>query len=205
MKSVILEVGVNRGTDTTRLLKLYNKELHGFEPVPDLYNMLKNKFFGDRRVYMHNKAVGHVNDIVPFYITVDVPGIAAKHGASSLFPFREDLKQDWDRKDFTTDEVINIEVIRLEDFIKEKGIDEVFYLHCDAQGNDINVLRGLGDQTHKVRAGVVEATKNIPLYQESENRVDVITEWLDKNGFKVTQLKDNDKLGAEINIHFERK
>lgn len=205
MKSVILEVGVNRGTDTTRLLKLHNKELHGFEPVPNLYTMLKDKFYGDHRVYMHNKAVGHVNETMPFYITVDVPGIMARHGASSLFQFRDDLKEDWDRKDFETDEVIDIEVIRLEDFIIENNIDEVFYLHCDAQGNDINVLRGLGSQAHKVRAGVVEATKNIPLYQESENRVDTITAWLDENGFKVTQLKDNDKIGAEINIYFERK
>jgi len=205
MKSVILEVGVNRGTDTTRLLNLYKKELHGFEPVPNLYNMLKEKFYRDTRVHIHNNAVGHVNETMPFYITVDVPGIMAKHGASSLFPFRENLKEDWDRKDFNTSEIIDIQVIRLEDFIVENNIDEVVYLHCDAQGNDINVLRGLGSQAHKVKAGVVEATKNIPLYQESENRVNVITEWIEDNGFKVTQLKDNDKLGAEINIYFERK
>ena len=205
MKSVIIEVGVNRGTDTARLLRQHDKELHGFEPVPNLADMLKSRFFADRRVHIHNKAVGHVNDTVPFYITVDVPGIAAKHGSSSLFPFREDLKEDWDRKDFLTDKIIDIEVIRLEDFIVDNEIDQVFYLHCDAQGNDINVLRGLGEQADKVRAGVVEATKNIPLYQESENRVDVITQWLEENGFKVTQMKDNDKLGAEINIYFERK
>lgn len=204
MKSVILEVGVNRGTDTVKLLKKYNTEIHGFEPVPDLYEMLKNKFFGDRRVHMHNYAVGHKKEVMPFYITVTAPNIAAKFGASSLFQFRDNIKEKWNRKDFETDKIIDIEVIRLEDFIHENQIDEVVFLHCDAQGNDINVLRGLGDQAHKVKRGVVEASKNIPLYKEKENRVDVITNWLNENGFRVTEVVDNDKLGAEVNIHFER-
>tara|TARA_R110002096_G_scaffold435197_1_gene659700 strand:+ start:439 stop:762 length:324 start_codon:yes stop_codon:yes gene_type:complete len=89
-------------------------------------------------------------------------------------------------------------------FIEEKGIDVVTYMHCDAQGNDINVLKSFGKHIDKLSAGVVEAAKDEFLYTYKENSQENVIAFLEENGFTVTELRDNDETGLEVNIHFER-
>lgn len=205
MKAII-EVGVNRGTDTRKLRKKYPKiKLFGFEPVPVMREKVQSMFKGDRNVEILPNAVSNVNKVMPFHITIDVEGIAAKHGSSSLYEFRDNLEEDWNRPDFKTGETIDVECITLEKFIEERGITSIEFLHCDAQGSDIHVLEGLGVHKNKVKAGVVEATKNIALYKDSPNTQSKVVSWLKENGFEITHIKDNDPHGAEVNIGFKRK
>ena len=202
---VVIEVGANNGRDTRRLLSEYPQcDIYSFEPVPSLYTMLSDQFKDNKRVHMNNAAVGKYTETRDFHITVD-GGPHPAHGSSSLFNFVDDIQDKWQRKDFYMGETIKTKVWSLEDFIEENGITEIVHLHCDAQGNDVNVLRGLGKYTNILKDGLIEVTDQLNLYDNNENTKDHAFEWLEQNGFEVTKTKHNDQLKAELNIWFRRK
>lgn len=204
MKSIVIEVGANRGTDTRRLLQEYSCQVVSFEPVPELYYKLSEDFKDKKNLTLHRDAIGECNEIRSFHITRTDPKIAARYGASSLFRFDKDLHTKWSRPDFYTQETITVNMISLDYYINTNLIDEVLYLHCDAQGNDINVLRGLKENYMKVKKGIVEATNKIPLYADSDNTVENVCDWLRDHGFNIDSVTPNDKLDAEANIRFSR-
>ncbi len=47
--------------------------------------------------------------------------------------------------DFNVTDTIDVDVIKLKDFINDNNIDKIDYLHCDVQGHDLEVLIGLED------------------------------------------------------------
>jgi len=200
---VVIEVGANNGRDTKRLLNEYDCDVFSFEPVPKLYNKIISDIQDDR-LHMINAAVGKYTETRDFNITVEA-GPHPAHGSSSLFNFRDDIQERWKRDDFYMGETIKTKVWALEDFIVENGITEILHLHCDAQGNDLNVLKGLGDQAGILNNGLIEVTDQLNLYDNNENTKEQAMQWLDENGFVVTKTKHNDKLQAELNIWFRRK
>lgn len=203
MKAVI-EVGANNGRDTRRLLSTYpGVHVFSFEPVPKLFETLKSQIKSPNVTFI-NAAVGKNSEVLPFNITADLGNMPA-HGSSSLYNFRENIQDFWNRPDFVMTDTIDIAVIALEDFIQEHGITEIVHLHCDAQGNDVNVLRGLGKYASIVKTGVIEVTDQLNLYANNENTVEHAMEYFENNGFEVYRKQHNDKLKAELNIWFRRK
>lgn len=204
--SYIIEVGINRGTDTVKLLKKYPKARYiGFEPVPELHKNLLSKYETNPRVEeIYQAAVSKTAGEATFNITATDPKIKAKWGASSLFQFDDKLSEKWDRADFKTESEITVEVMTLADVIENHNINEIEFLHCDAQGSDLDVLKGLGKYANIVKAGVVEATDKIALYKNCDNTIEKVTGWLNSNGFGIDKITSNDPKQAEVNVYFSR-
>jgi hypothetical protein len=89
--------------------------------------------------------------------------------------------------------------------MEQLQLDEIDYLHIDAQGMDLSVLRSLGRYLSKVKGGVLEAPINEKkkIYQGSHTCDEAIL-FLLNNGFRVTDVEKNDIEGNEVNIHFKR-
>ncbi|NDA03128.1 MAG: recombinase RecA [Burkholderiaceae bacterium] len=73
------------------------------------------------------------------------------------------------------------------------NIEQIDYLHIDAQGNDFNVLKSLGDKISIVVEGNIEAADKVDLYKGIDNRADDIRNYLidnvaEKLGVKVDEL-----------------
>jgi hypothetical protein len=98
-----------------------------------------------------------------------------------------------------------VPTITLYDFCNIYKIEQIDYLHIDAQGNDFNVLKSLGDKLSIVVEGNIEAANNVDLYKGIDNKAEDIRQYLIDNGFEIVQEEANDYLSAEINIHFKRK
>jgi FkbM family methyltransferase len=128
-------------------------------------------------------------------------------GCSSLLQFSENSQTKWGRRrqEFRFTHEIEVEVIRLEDFIKEKRIEKVNYLHVDTQGSDLNVLRGLGEKIEIVVAGRIEAATKQDILYRGQNTKEECMEFLVSKGFSITKVKKNDRFNNEINIYFSRK
>jgi hypothetical protein len=100
--------------------------------------------------------------------------------------------------------------IRLDDFVKLYGIKEIDYLHVDAQGNDFNVMKSLGDMISIVKEGVCEVANHIELYDIEDNTVGVVKPWLESKGFEVRVEDDGVGKqyttinGNEVNLFFKR-
>ena len=211
MKSIVLEIGVNRGQDTMRLINVHKPDhLYGFEPVPRLFTDATKKFRGNPKITIIEKAVDVENGTATF-------NVSPRHGGcSSLHTFSDTVQEDWDaqakatgsthwigRNDFTIQKSLVVQKTRLDSFLDTIEFDTIKFVHCDAQGNDINVIRSLGKYMDKVEAGVIEVAKTVSLYANEENTEEYAIKFLNENGFTVVRHKD-DAIGAETNIFFRR-
>ena len=203
---LLIEVGAYDGQDS---LNYYNQDykVYTFEPKRDLYENLYTKTKDLPNYKVTQKAVCLTNGKMQFNI--------CKHGgASSILPFRsdEELNKTWSegRQDVHySGESYEVETIRLDTFIEENDLqnETIDYIHIDAQGVDLDVLRSLGKYITNVKAGVVETvkevTKSIYIGQD-DNTYDKVETFLKENGFTISSVSGNDSTGCEYNVFFSR-
>jgi FkbM family methyltransferase len=205
MKTLI-EVGAYDGTDSIR----YNSQgfrVFTFEPKKDLYNALVAKTRHLTHYTVSPKAVCLHNGKTQF-------NICKYGGASSILPFRtnDELAKHWTPK---RDDVqysgisYEVETTRLDTFIEENNLQEtvIDYLHIDAQGVDLDVLKSLGIYIKNVHAGVVETVKQVEksIYVgQDNNTVDTVSQFLHENGFIINRIDSNDSTQCEFNVVFSR-
>jgi FkbM family methyltransferase len=79
-----------------------------------------------------------------------------------------------------------VDVITLFDFCKENNIKTIDYLHIDTQGNDYEVIIGLGDYIDIVKEGVLECYDETQenLYKNTTNTLKNCEEYLKSKGFE---------------------
>jgi FkbM family methyltransferase len=210
MKTII-EVGGNDGGHTLEYLNACDV-LYVFEPVPYLADKLRGMFEGNAKVKVIQKAVSDFNGTARFGISG--PNYNWNLGCSSLNEFNPNLAEEWpDRPDFNMMEYIDVDVIRLDDFIKSEGIESIDFLHIDAQGSDLKVLQSLGTEVHKVKAGRCEAANTVALYKDVDNSANSIMKHLNLHGYYMKaifnhygdqiKIEDLPKSTEEVDIYFE--
>lgn len=211
MDRITLEVGVSDGYDTERITRKYKLMHYGFEPVPYMKKILEEKFKDNENIYITEAAVD-VEDSVKTFNLSNPDGrfkdgsnrAVHPYGCSSLYEFSDALDIKWPgRPDFKVIEKIKVKTIRLDTFLESINFDgEIEFMHCDAQGNDINVLKSMGDYLKCVKSGQIEVAALTELYKNTGNNVKNATEFLKGNGFRVNTPKGTNR--HEADIYFER-
>jgi FkbM family methyltransferase len=198
----ILDIGANNGNETFERVNQNDCIVYAFEPTWELLSK-----------YLWPMAYQNSNlRIIPFAVDIqnsfkqfNVAG-QGDWGCSSLHEFSDDLSKKWPgRSDFKKTHSYIVPTITLYDFCELYGITEIDFIEIDAQGNDFNVLKSLGDKISIVKEGVVEASNNVDLYKSVNNRREDILDYLIKNGFEIVEESINDHLSAEVNIRFIKK
>jgi FkbM family methyltransferase len=195
-----IEVGANKGTETKEMAK-DGSIVYAFEPTYELLiEYLWPLSYENKNIRILPFAVDSENSFKQFNI--------AGHwdwGCSSLYEFSDNLNETWPgRVDFKKTHSYTVPTITLHDFCELYKIETIDFLHIDAQGNDFNVLKSLENKISIVKEGVVEASKNVELYKNTNNKVDNIKEYLKLNGFEIINETINDAVEAEVNIHFKK-
>jgi FkbM family methyltransferase len=201
MKKIKIEVGSNTGIDTLNL-SLDGSIVYAFEPTHELIS----QFLWPLSITNPNiKIIPFAVDVENDFKTFNIAG-QSDWGCSSLFNFTENIAEQWpNRPDFKFTHSYQVPTIKLKDFVILYNINEIEYLHVDAQGNDLNVLKSLEDKISIVKSGVVEASNKINLYKDVNNNIQEIRNYLINNGFRITHEQINDEFDAEVNIFFKRK
>lgn len=195
-----IEVGANKGTETKELAS-DGSIVYAFEPTYELLiEYLWPLSYENKNIRILPFAVDSENSFKKFNI--------AGHwdwGCSSLYEFSDNLNETWPgRVDFSSTHSYIVPTITLYDFCELYKIETIDFLHIDAQGNDFNVLKSLKDKISIVNEGVIEASKNVELYKNTNNKVHSIKEYLKLNGFEIIDETINDAVEAEVNIHFKK-
>lgn len=203
---IMFDIGANWGTDSLHQTKINsNYETWAFEPTPILIDHLKKESssFSDR-YHVIPLAVSDYNGKSKF-------NISGTHdwGCSSLNDFNEGLEKTWPgRKDFVVTEVIEVDVMRLDTWIQENNpsIDKIDFFHCDTQGNDLKVLKGMGKYINLIQNGVVECASNekVGLYKENHTLNEML-DFLKSNNFNISEVKSNDVWSNEVNVFFNKR
>lgn len=211
--SIVLEVGVSDGFDTERIYKNYRLPIYGFEPVPYLHSLLNEKFKNNKNIHIQQAAVDIEDGEKDFYISNPKGKFqdgsnrtVHPYGCSSLYNFSDDIHEKWPgRPDFNAVEKIKVKTIRLETFLDENNFDgEIVFMHCDAQGNDVNVLMSLGKYLKKLQSGKIEVAGITELYKDTNNTVNNAKKFLLQNGFMIVNGNINNPKSHEVDISFKR-
>lgn len=202
MKTCI-EVGAFDGSDS---LRFHNEGyiVFAFEPKKDLYENLYNKTKNLNNFFLYNKAISLNNGITKF-------NICKQGGASSILEFRPDdiLINNWEgRTDILYNNIsYDVETIRLDKFIEDNNLENIIidYIHIDAQGVDLDVLKSLGKYISNVKRGVLETVMdyNRSIYiNQYDNIFENVKKFLETNNFEITNIVSNDSANNEYNVYF---
>lgn len=202
---ILFDIGANWGGSSLETVKNnINFKCWAFEPTPDLINHLtvNSAEFSDRYTVV-GCALSDFDGIATFNL--------AKHsdwGCSSLNTFSSDLKSTWpERTDFYSEESIVVEVKRFDTWYQESGLmfNKINFFHCDAQGSDLKVLKGMGEYINLIVEGVIEcaSSPDVKLYKENHTLEEAI-QFLNKKDFKIKDIVSNDIHDNEFNLYFEK-
>jgi FkbM family methyltransferase len=198
-KMIIFDVGANNGSDSHHFSNDPNNLVYAFEPTPELVNNHLIHLAKPNYIIVQ-KAIGNYCGLVDFFV-------AGSHdwGCSSIYHFNDNLETTWQgRKDFYVTHSYQVEMITMEKFIDENPhIQQIDYMHCDTQGNDLNVLIGFGKHIDKLKKGVIEVFAKNPLYKNINNSFENTEKFLQENNFKILGIYPNDSYNNELNILFE--
>jgi len=203
---IIFDVGANNGMTFMHRLE-EGCTVYAFEPTPELAAKVRGNpdLMGRPNFHFTEAAVSDREGRATFHV-------AGHHdwGCSSLHPFSDGILDRWpDRPDFRSTHQVEVDVIRLDGFVRRHGIGRIDLLHIDAQGSDLEVIKSLGDEVGKVVRGVMEVDNGLSLYKDIPHRDECVA-WLEANGFVVERLENNFGYGGSIrdleqNIYFRNR
>ncbi len=172
---VIIDGGANEGCMTELFLSQYkNPEIHAFEPIPELVDVLRSKFGNNKRVSIYQNALGAVRKKISFNVINNMV-------SSSVFT-PTSIKRSYHGDRVNVKQVIDVEQIRLDDII-DKEID---ILKFDLQGYELEAFKGCGRLLEMTKIITTEIAF-VPLYEEQPLFGDIDVS-LRKKGFRLLNL-----------------
>jgi FkbM family methyltransferase len=204
-KYIIIDVGAACGKMTEKWMKQLKKkgEFYCIEPVPKSFEKLKTNLQNNAQLF--NFAISDAEGVFPFYVSKYV-------NASSLLPLVDKNIKWWkqpngcDNIDVSDTETIQVEVKRLDTFLKECSLDTciIDFIKIDTQGNDFNVVKSLGDLIYNVKEIMLEV-QIVPFeyYKGQSKKLDVVN-YMFRKGFAVYRRMRQSK-NQEENIWFTNK
>lgn len=176
----IIEIGANDGGNTINFSK--NSNVWCFEPNPHYAKLLDEMFINNSNVKILQKAVSDFNGKAYFYISVD--GASSSLNKLTKFAISKTNIRYIDR--------VLVDVVRMDSFLGDNNINIVDYFYCDAQGQDLNILKSFGDKIGIIQYGKIEVTLKEELYSDVSNDVDEAIQFLTNSGFEITNQKEID-------------
>jgi len=178
-------------------------EIYSFEPAPNIFNILVESCKNDSRVKCFQIGISDVDGLQSFnyhdhygyssFLEIDQEGEFAKKCHQEDPGFDDVIS------------VIEVQTKRLDTFMRENNIEHIDFLKIDTQGNDLNVVKSLGQMVNKVDTIELEIQIK-PLYKNSSSKEDVIN-FMKENNFNLILEEANSALleNYEQRLTFKRK
>jgi len=132
--ATILDVGANTGQFSLAVLSLHPEAtVHAFEPIPECFAALQNRFQGNSRFHAYCLAISDSNSVADFEVN-------ESRASSSLLPLDETHKQMYPGARKT--KKIQVNVMTLDSWAEGRVLSRPILLKLDVQGNEFKVLRG---------------------------------------------------------------
>ncbi|MDR3646451.1 MAG: FkbM family methyltransferase [Candidatus Babeliales bacterium] len=131
---VIVEAGAHNGTDTLEMAKLWpNSTIHAFEPVPELFQKIKNKIKHYSNIKIYNLALSDLIGKTKMYVS------SRNDAASSLLPTNSVVFNHYQPKVLFNKEIY-IESTTLDKWATVNNIKNIDFLWLDMQGYEPKML-----------------------------------------------------------------
>ena len=181
--TTIIDVGANVGNTVEKYFYMFPAAtIHAFEPDPDTFSVLKQRFEPHPRVRCWCSAVSSQSRREPFFVNQDA-------GTNSLLPRPSQGRRYYNKLGVLRRE-IEVTATTLDDFCRDQGVTSLDVLKLDIQGGELLALQGaaglLTAQAVKVVYSEVQFT---PLYEHAPLFHDVCA-FLESKGYSLYGLYD---------------
>jgi FkbM family methyltransferase len=133
---IVYDIGAASGVFSACLAKLCNvQSVHAFEPIPSAFAELTEHTRQYPQIERHNVAVGAENAESTIWVTVD------SRDSSSLLKMLPLHKEEQPYATYE-DQPEKIQIVRLDDFVREKQLPLPDVMKIDVQGYETHVLDG---------------------------------------------------------------
>lgn len=128
---LFFDVGANIGQSIQEIRALWPAaEIHSFEPVPDTFDALQQAWGDKAGIRTVNMALGSQSGTIPMSVVGTLTGNRiAKPGEAP-------------RQGFANAKTVEVPIDTLERYAAEAGVDRISFLKIDAEGHDLEVLKG---------------------------------------------------------------
>jgi FkbM family methyltransferase len=173
-QAVAFDVGSNCGQTVAAIRRVFPQlPVHGFEPVAASYAIAQRNCVRFADVTLVHAAVGARRDRVTFY----------SEGASQLASLRDTSP--------AAGRVANtVDVITLDDYAQERGIDTVCLLKTDTEGFDLGVLQGASRLLREGRVATVLCEVGFARADHSHSHFAEIMALMEQQGFALACFYD---------------
>ena len=173
-KGLIIDVGSFDGGSTSFLAKhCPEATVIGFEANPKLFERAKQRY-NNERISFENYAVSNKKGRARFHVSDN-------EVSSSMHEIKE-------RTRFKTDSVIDVETVSLDEYWKEKQLNNntVLALKIDVQGHELPVLQGASELLEKTHFVLIEMANHNDYAEGS--KYDEVNTFLRNKGFTLGNL-----------------
>lgn len=184
---VIIDVGAAGHPKGIRKSIAKDSKRYLFEPHPDAYENLINKFGNDKNFHIFPIAASNYKGTRNFYIL-------KKNNCSSLLLPNYENKLIEKRKDFTVTRTIQVETDTLDNLVQsEESID---LLKLDVQGFEYEVLEGAENLLKRVER--IECEVEYDQWYTDQKIAKDIVSFLEQRGFRLTKTHKISKTHADL-------
>jgi FkbM family methyltransferase len=181
--AILFDVGANIGQTIDSFVQAFRSpRIHAFEPSPATFEILRRGYGGRPSISLENMALGDREGTLPFHVTKD-------YSVNDSL-----LEPAWNAGG---DEVL-VRVETLDRYCEAYGIDHVDFLKIDAQGYDLNVLRGAGRMLgeRRIEAFCVEVSF-VDMYKYQPKYVDILS-FVNDTGYRLVGLYEQSYIRNEL-------
>jgi FkbM family methyltransferase len=184
---VIYDIGGHIGTWAVLAKSIFpSAEVHVFEPLPDHLSELNKNAGHLSGVTIHNMALGSKSETA-------VMNIATNSDSSSLLDLTDNMYNEYGQVKVSEKKV---QVLTLNDFIKQKGVAIPDLIKMDVQGFELEVLKGASEILSKVKYLILEVS--FVEFYAGQPLVEEIISNMFGNGFRFYAFGKNTAVGKRI-------
>ena len=150
--SVLIDVGSHKGEYILSLKsKFLVEKIFGFEPNPDIYNLVNKKFSTSNNIIVFNYGISDSSGVIEFNKNLESSSSSMNNlnTNSKYYKKKFFLLNFLNLKKITTK--INVEVKRLDEFFKLHKIQKVDLIKIDTEGFEFRVLKSLGQNIRNIK------------------------------------------------------
>lgn len=190
---IIVEAGAHKGKDTIEMSNLWpHAVIHTFEPT-EVYEQLVETSSAYPNIYTYNIALDSSSSNKKMYAaTGKYTQLSSLHKPSEYFTKNPKFKF----------EEITVNTITLDEWAEQNNISQIDLLWLDAQGAELNILKGAIKILKNIRAIFVEVN-TVERYENSVLYLQ-LKEWLLARDF-VEIAKDEVILNNRFNVLFMKR
>jgi len=184
-KIVLFDVGCNLGEYSDLFIDIFKesqKEIHAFEPIPDLFGNLVIKFKNSSDIILNNFAIDKDTDEKDFFYlknqNKDVVGMSSLHYRKNVF-------------DKYYYEKLSVKTEKLDNYAINNNIDNISLLKIDTEGNELNVLFSAEDLLRNKKIDFIQFEYG-GCYLDSKTRLYDVILYLNNFNYNVYDVINNE-------------